>query len=575
MPEKAPPPKTFWGKLGHSLGDLPEWSVGGNKLSGKRLNFYIGFIASNGFLMFGYDQGVLSALITLPSWQRVFPTMTPRELNNPLCWIDGDNTNGPDLNQCTGDANMQAFAVAIYQIGCFLGAVVILFNGEKWGRKPSTFWGSFVMIIGTIMQAAANGYALLCVGRIVGGVGNGMVTSTIPTWQSECARPEKRGVMIILAGAVISGGVMIAYWVDYAFYFTSGSVQWRFPVAFQSFFTIIVMIGLLFLPDSPRWLAMKGRTDEAHDVLARLFGKEMDDPEVLEELNNIQESLYIQSRGGGFRYRELFTNGPSQNFRRTFLGALSQFCQQFCGINLVTYYATYVFENSLGFDANLSRLISACNGTEYFMASLLAIPAIERFGRRGLMFLGAAGMSAAMAVLAGVVSTGTIDEVTGAPVLEDRFGITAVVMLFVFNSFFGIGWLGMSWLLPAELTNLRTRIHANAVSTCSNWLSNFVIVMIAPPAFTNLTWRTYIIFAVLNAAIIPTVYFLFPEPKGRSLEEMDVIFASAWADSVSPVKRAKEMPKLTGSQVEAELAKYFGEEEAHMRRRSSAVTTAN
>lgn len=88
------------------------------------------------------------------------------------------------------------------------------------------------------------------------------------------------------------------------------------------------------------------------------------------------------------------------------------------------------------------------------------------------MFFGAAGMSIAMAILAGVVSTGTPDPETCAPVLEDRYGITAVVMLFAFNSFFGIGWLGMTWLLPAELTNLRTRIHANAVSTCSNWLSN-------------------------------------------------------------------------------------------------------
>jgi MFS family permease len=123
------------------------------------------------------------------------------------------------------------------------------------------------------------------------------------------------------------------------------------------------------------------------------------------------------------------------------------------------------------------------------MASLLAIPAIDRVGRRALMFFGAIGMSCAMAVLAGMVSTGTPDEETGAPVLEDRYGITAVVMLFVFNSFFGISWLGMTWLLPAELTNLRTRIHANAVSTIFNWLSNFIIVMITPPAFTNLQWR--------------------------------------------------------------------------------------
>ena len=172
--ERPGPPTTFMGKVGHWMGALPEWGVGGKKLSGKTLNFYIAFIASNGFLMFGYDQGVLSALITLESWQRVFPLMTPRETPNDLCWIDGDRSQ-PDPNQCTGDANMQAFAIAIYQIGCFLGAVVILFYGEKWGRKPSTFWGSLVMIIGTVLQAAANGYALICIGRIIGGVGNGMV----------------------------------------------------------------------------------------------------------------------------------------------------------------------------------------------------------------------------------------------------------------------------------------------------------------------------------------------------------------------------------------------------------------
>jgi hypothetical protein len=97
------------------MGNLPEWSVGGKKLTGQKLNFYIAFIASNGFLMFGYDQGVLSALITLQSWQTVFPLMTPRELPNDLCWIDGDRNN-PDPNQCTGDANLQAFAIAIYQV---------------------------------------------------------------------------------------------------------------------------------------------------------------------------------------------------------------------------------------------------------------------------------------------------------------------------------------------------------------------------------------------------------------------------------------------------------------------------
>lgn len=116
----------------------------------------------------------------------------------------------------------------------------------------------------------------------------------------------------------------------------------------------------------------------------------------------------------------------------------------------------------------------------------------------------------------------------------------------------------MTWLYPAEITNLRTRIQANALSTCSNLLSNFLIVMITPPAFANLGYKTYIMFAVFNAAIIPCVYFYFPEPKGRSLEELDIIFASAAADKVSPVKRAKNMRHIEGSELEDELEKYFG-----------------
>lgn len=231
---------------------------------------------------------------------------------------------------------------------------------------------------------------------------------------------------------------MIAYWVDYGFYFLEGSVRWRFPIAFQSFFTIIVMWGLLYLPDSPRWLAMKGRMDEARYVTARLLGKEMDDEEVVIELQAITDALEAQSREGPFKFKELLTNGPSQNLRRTLLGIAAQFFQQICGINLITYYATFLFENSLGFGPSMSRLLAAANGTEYFLASLVALPLIERSGRRNLMLFGALGMMASMAILGGTVSTGTVDD-NGAPQLETVFGIVATVFLFVFNTFFAIG----------------------------------------------------------------------------------------------------------------------------------------
>ncbi|KAF2172047.1 hypothetical protein M409DRAFT_63542 [Zasmidium cellare ATCC 36951] len=560
------------------LGDLPEWTWGGSKLSGKALNRAISWVASCGFLMFGYDQGVLSALLTLDDFQKVLPLMTPRSRANNLCWLDAPENNIPDPSMCTGDSNTQAAAVAIYQVGCFLGAVLILFYGEKWGRKSSTFYGSIIMIIGTIMQAAAFDYGLFVAGRVVGGIGNGMVTSTIPTWQSECTKPEKRGRAIITSGAFITFGIMIAYWIDYAFYFipaleSYSSVRWRFPIMFQSFFTLLVMWRLLYLPDSPRWLAMRGRYDEAKAVLARLDGADINSEAVNVEMTNIKEALEVQSAGGGFKMKELLQNGPSQNFRRTLLGVMAQFFQQICGINLITYYATYVFENSLGFDAGMSRLLAACNGTEYFLASLIAIPIIERVGRRKLMLFGAFGMMASMAILSGTSSTATINEFN-APVLDTSYGVIATVFLFGFNTFFAIGWLGMTWLYPAEITNLRIRIQANALSTCSNWLSNFLIVMITPPAFDNLRYNTYTMFAVFCAAIIPSVWIFFPEPKGRSLEELDVVFASAWEKGVSPVRQAREMSKLEGSELDAEIVRFFGGDVEQAMRRNGARTSA-
>lgn len=160
------------------LGDLPEWKVGGKHLAGTTLNYAIGIIASCGFLMFGYDQGVLSALLTLDDFQRSIPLMTPFERSNDVCFLDPPENTQRDMSMCTGDPNTQAAGVAIYQIGCFLGAVLILFYGETWGRKSSTFWGSLIMIIGGMMQTAAHEYGLFVAGRVVGGIGNGMVTSS-------------------------------------------------------------------------------------------------------------------------------------------------------------------------------------------------------------------------------------------------------------------------------------------------------------------------------------------------------------------------------------------------------------
>ncbi|OCH90720.1 general substrate transporter [Obba rivulosa] len=497
-------------------------------LRGRKLTAAIAFVAGTGFTLFGYDQGVMSALLTAKQFEKVFPQVVV------------DNSH-PD------HATLQSFIVAIYEIGCLIGAFSNLWIGDRLGRRKTIVLGGIIMIIGAILQTTSFSYAQLVVARIVTGLGNGLNTSTVPSYHAECSPAAKRGSFIMIEGSLITFGIMISYWIDFAFFWISGSsAQWRVPIALQIVLAIIMVIGVLFLPESPRWLAKQSRDIEALAVISALEDKPYTDVSVQQTYHGIREAVLAESHSGPSGMsplREVFTGGPTQNFRRAFLGVVNQCFQQITGINLITYYATLLFER-LGIDDVKSRIIAAANGTEYFLASLIAIALIDRVGRRKLMLFGAVGQCITMVLLAVL---GSIDT-SGTQV-------ASAVLLFVFNSFFAVGWLGMTWLYPAEIVGLRIRAPANAFSTASNWIFNFVVVMVTGPAFNNISWGTYIVFAALNAFIIPVVYFCFPETAGRSLEDMDVVFALAYHEGVSPVAVSlrKDVPPAGSPEADAIL----------------------
>ncbi|KAL9066680.1 MAG: hypothetical protein Q9157_007056 [Trypethelium eluteriae] len=385
----------------------------------------------------------------------------------------------------------------------------------------------------------------------------GMNTSTVPMWQSETSKAHHRGQLVMVEGAMITGGICISYWIDFGMSFAKKSTaSWRFPIAFQIVFALIILATVTRLPESPRWLILKGRENEAMDVLAALSNLGPDDPYVHNEFTAIKDTVLEASK---FGFRDLFTMDENRNFHRVVLAYVNQMFQQISGINLITYYAETVFEEYIGLDPFISRILAACNGTEYFLASWIAVALVERSGRRTLMLIGAAGMSASMAILAGATSHkghGT--------------GILAATFLFVFNTFFAIGWLGMTWLYPAEIVPLRIRAPSNALSTSANWIFNWLIVVITPIAFANIGYKTYIIFCVINAFIFPVVYFFYPETAYRSLEEMDSIFMKT--DSIfTAVKVAKEEPRRYGKN--GELLLSYEDTDLHMRaeRRKSSV----
>ncbi|CAE6442431.1 unnamed protein product [Rhizoctonia solani] len=512
------------------------------RFRGARLNAFLAFIAGTGFTLFGYDQGVLSALLTTESFVKTFP-QTSREFGPP------------------NHATLQSLLVAIYEIGCLIGALSNLWVGEKLGRRRTIAVGGIIMIIGAILQTASFSYAQMLVARVITGLGNGLNTSTVPAYHAECASPEKRGYLIMIEGSLITFGIMVSYWIDFGFFFVkNSSAQWRAPVALQIVFALVMIIGVELLPDSPRWLVNQGRYAEALAVISALEDKPHDHPDVQRTFLAIREAALTEntiSKKGEpqhkFNLRELFHGGRSQNFRRATLGIVIQAFQQITGINLITYYATLLFER-LGINDLKSRILAACNGTEYFLASLIAVWLIEKVGRRKLMIFGAIGQTITMVLLAVL---GSIDR--------SSTNLVSAVLLFVFNSFFAIGWLGMTWLYPAEITPLRIRQPANALSTASNWAFNFMVVMVTGPSFENIGYHTYTVFACLNAFIIPVVYFYFPETAGRSLEDMDVVFAQAYNEGISPVSVSLRKDVPPAGSPEADEILGFG-----IRRRNNA-----
>lgn len=411
--------------------------------------------------------------------------------------------------------------------------------------------GGAIMILGVVIQVTAftghKATAQFIIGRTITGIGNGMNTSTIPTYQAECSRTTNRGLLICIEGGIIAWGTLIAYWIDYGASYAGGSsFTWRFPIAFQVVFGLILCIGIYFLPESPRWLLTKDRHEEGLQVIAALYGYDVNDEACKLQKSIIMDSIAASGQvGTKTPYSALFTGGKTQHFRRMLLGASSQLMQQIGGCNAVIYYFPTLFESSIGTTHNLALLLGGFNMLVYAIFATVSWFIIERAGRRQLFLWGTVGQCVSMVIVFACLIDGKPSSAKGAG-----------VGLFTYIASFGATWLPLPWLYPAEINPLRTRGRANAVSTCSNWLFNFLIVMITPIMLSNIGWGTYLVFAVINACFIPIIYFFYPETKRRSLEEIDLIFAKGFLENISYVKAAEDLPYLTDKEVVEQGIKY-------------------
>ncbi|RPB16305.1 general substrate transporter [Morchella conica CCBAS932] len=506
------------------------------KLYGNALVYTITACCCQGFLLLGYDQGVMSGI------------------------IGADNRFAKDFNY--PGTSTQGTIVAIYDIGCVVGSILCFYIGEKMGRKRMIMAGGITMLVGTAILTSSTTLAQLIVGRIVTGIGNGFNSSTIPVYQAECSPARVRGMLLTTQAVVTIFGLCIAYWLDYGTSFNDGPMQWRLPLGFQAFFALLLVLQILMLPETPRWLVAQDRGEEAAQVLADLEGEEYspDHPRIVELRQDIEASVALESQGGPFKFKELFIGGKIQNFRRICLAIAVMVMQQATGANMINYYAPVVYQQTMGLTRNMSLILGGCTSLTYLVGSFIPLWIVDRLGRRPLLMFSSIGLCLCFSLASILLSLESVSAAYGA-----------CAMVFVFQIFLGIGWLPVPWYYGSEVSTTRLRSRAQAIGSAFNWLAVFTVVEITPIAIDNIGWKTFIIFAVFNAGMVPIVYCFFPETKGLELEDVDHLFdrggitGGVWSTGGKTVER-RRVGEETGVFERAEKASGVHLEDAPARK---------
>lgn len=414
----------------------------------------------------------------------------------------------------------------VYDLGAVVGSLACIGYSDKIGRLRTIFIGLALSIIALVLESSAYSLAQFIVGRVLVGVSIGTISAAVPVWQSECSGARHRGAFVIVEGASISCGITISEWIAWALSPTTNSADWRVPIALPALFTLIALPSLLIMPESPRWLARKGRLDEARRVLARLEDVGEHSPQIDDEIARIQTSLSV-IKGS---LKDLTRNGKERTLNRTLLAMTGQMFQQMCGISALVFYTGTVF-SQMGFTGTSERALACCLPTFQSLCSFLPIFLIDRLGRRKLFMISLSGMAVSMAVVAG----------TARPHQSSTNG-AAIAFFFIYDFFFPLGLLGQTFLYATEVAPLKLRVPITAIANATQWLCQFVVAQVTPPGTTNLGPKYYIIYAVINFVGAWIIYFFFPETMGRSLEEMDHIFEEG-SSYFNVVRVARKMPR--------------------------------
>ncbi|KAI0452268.1 general substrate transporter [Xylaria acuta] len=486
-----------------------------------------------GGIFFGYDSGYINGVMGMPYFIK--------------------QIEGPDATSLSGPS--KGLIISVLSLGTFVGALAAGDFADIVGRRTTILGSCVIFLVGVVFQVASAGLPLLIVGRVVAGLGVGGVSATLILYMSESAPRKVRGAIVSGYQFCITIGLLLASAIDYATQNRNDSGSYRIPIALQMVWALVLAGGLSFLPESPRFYVRTGELDRAADSLSRLRGQDVESDFIKDELaeivaNHEHERLLI-SEGGYWSTWRICVRGSlkdgSSNFRRTILGTSLQMMSQWTGVNFVFYFGTTLVRENLGTIQD-PFLISLVTTLVNVFSTPISFWAIEKIGRRPLFLWGALGMSVCQLIVA-VVGTVTHSDVALSVMI-------AFICVFIF--FFASTWGPGSWVLIGELFPLPMRARGVALSTASNWLWNFIIGLITPYLVDkdkgNLGAKVFYIWGSLCATAFVYTWFLIPETKGLTLEQVDKLL-----EETTPRTSAKWTPHITYA-TDMGLAKAPGQE---------------
>jgi SP family sugar:H+ symporter-like MFS transporter len=493
--------------------------IGANAAKSNISGIFMICFAAFGGILFGYDTGTISGLQQMPNWLETFGHPVPVSTTFP----DGYGIS----------SSQRSLVVSILSAGTFFGALFGAPFADILGRKWGLIASCFVFSVGVAMQTAATKLPLFVVGRVGAGLGVGLVSTLVPMYQSECSPKSIRGAVVGLYQWGITIGILLANIFNNATKNRPNHSSYRIPVAIQLIWAAILAFGMIFLPESPRWLIKKHRDADAAHSLSRLTSLHREDPEVTAELDEIRLNLKQEEELGESTYLDCFRASDNRILFRTLTGIFIQAWQQLTGINFIFYFGTTFFTNA---GIKNPFLISIATSTVNVGMTLPGIWGIERFGRRRLLLIGAIGMTVCEFIIAIVGSTSSTSNKSAQS--------AEVAFVCIYIAFFASTWGPIAWVITGEIFPLKIRAKAMSLSVASNWLWNFGITYATPylvdsgPGNANLGTKVFYIWGSTCFGCVIFAYFCVPETKGLSLEQIDLLYRNvAPVHSVSFRKR--------------------------------------